>query len=75
MVAKPDQKTAGAFDTERLDQLFAQHSHDAGMDQQHALFIEPDLAVFAVEADLRQQILLLGKMKIVLYSHCCIYTG
>jgi hypothetical protein len=52
VVAETHQEALGTVDAQSVNQLFAQQTHYTGMDHQHALFIQPDLAFVAFKADL-----------------------
>jgi hypothetical protein len=49
LVAQAQEKPLGAFDAEHFDQLAAHTGHHRRLHQQHALFVEPDLAFGAEE--------------------------
>jgi hypothetical protein len=42
LIAQAQEKSLGALDAEHLDQLASARCHHRNLDQQHALFIQPD---------------------------------
>ncbi|MDT4840468.1 hypothetical protein FQZ97_742930 [compost metagenome] len=57
LVAQAQEQALGPFHAEHLDQLAAEGAHGGGLEQEHALLFEPDLALVAEEADLVRQVL------------------
>ncbi|MNT47968.1 hypothetical protein D3C72_1847250 [compost metagenome] len=57
LVAQAQEQALGPFHAEHLDQFAAEGAHGGGLEQEHALLFEPDLALVAEEADLVRQVL------------------
>ncbi|MDT4806582.1 hypothetical protein FQZ97_394170 [compost metagenome] len=57
LVTQAQEQTLGAFLAEHFHQLAAERAHGGGLEQQHALLVEPDLALVAEEADPVGQVL------------------
>ena len=51
MIAEPHDQAARALQADGLDQFIAQLREQAAMGQQHALFMEPDLARLGIDRD------------------------